>query len=114
MEQQNFSPILINDSYNPETIQLIVDFKKLIEKKNAKLFLTYPCYQASSFDKSLSKIQRVENLLKKNKFTILGTPENYKFADSLMFNSSYHLLKKGVDLRTLRLIEDLKKSIEIN
>jgi hypothetical protein len=51
----------------------------------------------------------IRDELEKN-FTVLGTPERYMMPDSLMFNSSYHPNKKGVDIRTSRLIEDIKSA----
>ena len=45
-------------------------------------------------------------------FELLGYPERYRMNDSLMFDTTYHLSKKGVDLRTQLLIEDIKKSIK--
>ena len=62
-------------------------------------------------DKDL-KIELVESKLKENGFIIISKPERYKIADSMMYNSPYHLIKKGVDYRTLLLIEDLKKIVK--
>ena len=80
-----------------------------IEKKNATLFVTYPSYQATSYDKSIKQIKRVEKELMNNNLELLGTPERYRMQDTMMFDTPYHLLKKGVDFRTELLIEDLKK-----
>ena len=49
-------------------------------------------------------------MLKKWRFNLLSNPERYIIPDSLIFNSEYHLTKKGVDMRTFLLIEDLKKA----
>jgi hypothetical protein len=110
MQQQNFkSDETIRENYNTNTIKLIDDFRIELEKKRAHLFITYPSYQASSFDKSIKQVKRVEKELIINNFEILGTPERYRIPDSLMFNNSYHLLKTGVDYRTKLLIEDIKQ-----
>ena len=110
MQQQNFPPSeTIKTSYNSNTIKLIDAFRIELEQKGASLFVTYPSYQASSFDKSIKQIKRVEKELINNNFELLGTPERYRIPDKMMFNSTYHLLKIGVDYRTELLIEDLKK-----
>lgn len=110
MQQQKFpSDNTIKTNYNSNTIKLIDNFKTEIEKKCAKLFITYPSYQASSFDKNKEQISRVEKELLNNNFELLGTPERYRIPDYMMFNSSYHLLKRGVDYRTELLIEDIKQ-----
>ena len=110
MQQKEFSPAdTIKTNYNPNAIKLINNFRVKIEKKNATLFVTYPSYQATSYDKSIKQIKKVEKELLENNFILLGTPERYRMPDVMMFNTSYHLLKKGVDYRTELLIEDIKK-----
>jgi hypothetical protein len=99
----------ITCKYNPNAITLINNFRIALEQKGALLLISYPCFQASSYDNSIKQINKVENELMNNKFILLGTPQRYRMADSLMFNSPYHLLKNGVDYRTELLIEDIKK-----
>lgn len=98
----------IEEDYNPNTIKIIDDFRIEAKKKNASLYITYPSFQASSFDNNIKKIKKVENELINNGFLILGYPERYRMNDSLMFNTTYHLSYEGVDLRTKLLIEDIK------
>ena len=110
MKQQKFSSAdTIRSIYNPDAIKLIDSFRIELEKKGAKLFITYPSYQASSYDKSINQIKKIEQELLENNFELLGTPERFRIPDAMMFNSSYHLLKKGVDYRTELLIEDIEK-----
>ena len=110
MKQQKFPSFdAIRNTYNPNAIKLINKFKNELENKGAKLYITFPSYQATSYDKSIKQIKRVEKELISNKFQLLGTPERYRMPDTMMFNTPYHLLKKGVDYRTKLLIEDIKK-----
>jgi hypothetical protein len=110
MQQKEFSSAdTIKTKYNPNAIKLLNNFRVKIEKKDATLFVTYPSYQATSYDKSIKQIKKVEKELLENNFILLGTPERYRMPDTMMFNTSYHLLKKGVDYRTELLIEDIKK-----
>ena len=110
MEQKEFpSYDEKTDGYNANAIKLIDDFRVKLEKKGATLFVTYPSLQASSYDKNIKQIKRVEKELMNNNFELLGTPERYRMQDTMMFNTPYHLLKKGVDFRTELLIEDIKK-----
>lgn len=96
------------DDFNPQIIDRIKDFEKIVEEKGARLYLTYPSYLDASFHKSEDIIATIRAELEKN-FTVLGTPERYMMPDSLMFDTSYHTNKKGADVRTARLIEDIKK-----
>lgn len=115
MKQREFPTAnKIKERYNSNSIKLINEFRIGLVEKGASLFISYPCYQASSFDKNIKQIKKIQKELKKNNFKILGTPERYRMDDSLMFNTPYHLLKKGVNLRTKLLIEDLKINSIIN
>ena len=109
MEQTKIVPSNgIETDYNPHTIKLIDDFRSELKKKKASLYITYPSYQATSFDNNIRQIKKVENELINSGFELLGFPERYRMNDSLMFNSTYHLSKEGLDLRTQLLIEDIK------
>ena len=111
MQQRKFRPAdSIGGVYNPNTIKLIDKFRFELEKKRARLFITYPPFQATSYDRIINQIKRVEKELKDNDFELLGTSERYRISDTMMFDSPYHLLKKGVDYRTQLLIADLRKA----
>lgn len=110
LDQQKYQPDgVIHDEYNPNAIKLIAQFQSDLEKKGAKLFVTFPSYQASSYDENVNSITRIQEEFYRNGFEVLGTPERYRMPNSMMFNSSYHLLKKGVDYRTGLLIDDIKE-----
>jgi hypothetical protein len=89
----------------------LIDFRNIVYSKKARLYITFPCYQEISFKNAAIQVKEVEQKFKKYGFNLLSEPERYIFPDSLLFNGPYHLIKKGVDLRTLLLIEDLKKVI---
>jgi hypothetical protein len=94
---------------NSDSYIALKKFGADLKKRGAVLFVTFPCYQAKSFEESRSQIKDIEKRLEENGFELLGNPERYKMNDSLIFNTPYHLTKKGADFRTLLLIEDLKK-----
>lgn len=115
MQKQEFQPYeQIKEQLNYETIILIKKFYKDIKQKEAILLISYPCYQATSFDNSINQIQKVEQLLEESELPIIGTANRYKIPEYLMFNTPYHLNKKGVDYRTKLLIEDVKKAKSLN
>lgn len=109
MEQEAYTQTdTIIGAYNPDAVLLIEQFKEQVLSRGARLFITYPSYQYSAYVQDSTDIAFVERELQKLNIPILGTPERYAFADSLMFNSCYHLLKEGLDQRTERLIGDLR------
>lgn len=99
----------IAGEFNYSVIDELLIFKKNLQEKGAKLYITFPGYQATSFKNCGEQIEKVEAELKGKGFLLLGTPERYKIADSLMFDTPYHLSKTGLDYRTRLLIDDLKE-----
>jgi hypothetical protein len=95
--------------YNPEVMKGIKKYSRKFQKKGAALLISFPCYQDISFQNSEKAIKKVEQEYIDAGFIVLGTPERYRMRDSFMLNTSYHLNKKGVDLRTGLLIEDIRK-----
>jgi hypothetical protein len=110
-ERKWFAPSKLNYKFkfNMDVIQKIKDFQNQVSAKGATMLISYPSFQDISFSNSKDLIKRVEEELLKTDFIILGTPERYMMPDSLMFNSTYHLNKKGVDYRTQLFIEDFKE-----
>jgi len=102
-----YNPIL--EEFNPNVIEELKEFKKNIMSKGAFLYMTFPGLQASSFEILRDQIIRVQSELIKGGFVLLGSPERFKFSDSLIYDAPYHLTKVGLDLRTHLLIEDLEK-----
>ena len=51
--------------------------------------------------------QRLKEELLAHGLTVIGDPARYRFADSLFYDSWYHLRGRGRALRTERMIEDL-------
>ncbi len=100
----------IHGKFNNALVEELVDYKKSIENKGAKLLICFPSYQATSYDINRTFIKEIERNLIQNKFSILGNPERYRFNDSLFFNSTYHLNKQGVNHRTSLLLEDIQSA----
>lgn len=96
-------------NYNQKAIGLLVDFQKRLQEKKAILLITFPPYQASSFKNTQQQIKQVVNGLQSAPLNIISTPETYMMPDSLMFDSPYHLIKKGIDQRTQLVISDVKR-----
>lgn len=89
-----------------QLLRAILAFHKEVKAKGGKLFLSFPGMQLSSLENNLELINEVCQYYESTGIPILGTPKRYGMADSLLFDSPYHLNKKGADLRTKLLIED--------
>jgi len=111
MEQQEFAPFgAINAEFNSDVLKYIEEFNIDLKRKGATLLVSFPGFQETSFNKSKIAIQKLKDELLKSSLLIIGTPDRYKIPDSLMFDTPYHLNKKGVDYRTKLLIEDIEKA----
>lgn len=98
------------NSPNRYAVQQLQAFNAQIKQKGAMLFVSFPSLQHASFETSKTSIAEINLLLKTSGLNILGNPERYAMADSLIFDTPYHLNYSGVIARTTRLIEDLRSA----
>lgn len=109
LESREFEPLHpLKNGFNPSIIDEIVKFEAKVSEKGGQVFITYPACQKESVEINQKQISKVERALSDSGLKVLGTVSRYSFPDSLMFEQAYHLSKPGVDLRTYRLIENLR------
>ena len=101
----------IDGGLNQDLFTFLKTFDNDIKKRGARLYITFPCIQKTSFVFNVVQIKHIEKILRESGLTLISSPEKYKMEDSLMFDSSYHLIKTGVDLRTNNLIRDIKQEM---
>ncbi|MBA4053674.1 MAG: hypothetical protein C0490_03080 [Marivirga sp.] len=100
------SPLPIR--YDAYAFDILKDFESRAKEKGVTLLITFPAIQQASFKIQYAGIKSIEREFNKRNFHVMGYPERYIMSDTLIFDTPYHLIKKGVDLRTELLIEDLK------
>jgi hypothetical protein len=94
--------------FNDGAVADIKAFEQRLRERGAVLYLSFPGFQAASFANMRAQIAEVETKLRASGLLLLGTPERYAMPEEYMFDTPYHLTKAGVDLRTRRLIADLR------
>ena len=99
----------IGKDFNPDILMTLLQYNKFLKTKKATLFISFPPFQKSSYDNNKTQIKNIYKKIEESNLPIISNYENYVMPDSLMFDSPYHLIKKGVDVRTNRFIIDLKK-----
>lgn len=82
----------------------INNFNTFIKKQEAKMFILPPCL----YDKVYYSMKEITDKISKKIQNRYFVPRNYIFDAKLCFDSPYHLIKKGVDIRTKQLIKDLE------
>lgn len=112
LKKEDFKPFdHIVGNLNQEVFKEIKEFQTKIVKRKAVMFISYPGYQYTSFQNSKNNIKQIVNQFYRYNFNRIGSPEEYMIPDSLMFNTPYHLQKKGVDFRTNLLIYHIKQQL---
>ncbi len=107
-------PLTGEEGLLDEAITAIQDFKRFTESQSATFVMSPPVYQQSSYDNQAPIIRRIFEEIGKSDIPIIARPEKYRFPDSLFFDTNSHLIKKGVDLRTAMLIDDLRAVVKDN
>ncbi len=102
----------LNFSYRYwEGINLLNEFNKYAKFKGVNVFYLYPTIAISQYTEHLTSIDSLEaDLAKELSIEIIGKPTSFVFADSLYFDTFYHLTKEGKKNRTKELISLLSKN----
>lgn len=88
------------------------EFYKYAVEHGAKVYFTYPSYPETEFEKNEKAIMNFDEQLKANlKIPMISTVKDFIFADSLFFDTVYHLNKEGREIRTDRTIAILKEKV---
>ena len=112
-DKKNFAPYKkLSGKFNEKVVESLQDFEKALKTRQAELLITYPSFDEVSFDNCSEEIDAVQSALSEAGLRVMGTPERYRMPTKMMFDTAYHLNKDGVDLRTTRLIDDLKSELE--
>lgn len=92
-----------------ETVDLLNEFSDKCKLKGARCFLSFPPYPESEYVKHQKLLNNIyKTIANKTVMPILGTPSEMLFADSMFWDTQYHLLQQGPAERTKRLIQQLK------
>lgn len=109
---KNIPLAIINDKVSMHlAIADMNAFYEKMKKRGVEVYYSYPSYAQSSYDQDQAIISQLSREFKKEaRFPILGTQQDFVFADSLCQDMVYHLNAQGRDIRTQKLIDLLKKS----
>lgn len=97
------------EAFDEDIVNHFVKFKENLSSRNIQLYVTYPGFQESSFNNMRLQIDEVDKTLMNKGFYVISRPENYIMPDSLVYDTPAHLVKAGIDIRTAKLIKDLRK-----
>jgi hypothetical protein len=113
MENQPFSPNSPLEKINPRYLKQFFRFTTLFAERGIKVIVSYPSLEETSFRNSAQFIQELDAAFRaKETIQVISNPEAYCFPTDYFYDSVYHLNAKGREIRTARLIEDLKGYLE--
>jgi hypothetical protein len=94
-----------------QAFDLLEEFRKEVEAKGARLLITFPALHSATYVRQEPGIKAIQRELQRRGLPLLGNPERYVMHDSVIFDTPYHFIKKGVDYRTQLLVEDLRYAL---
>lgn len=110
MEPCDFEPMPVKGNFNEKVIDKLKAFERIATQKGAEVYVTFPCIDEMTFSIYKEKILRVEKCLIDKDFSVLGDATKYVMPKELMFNTAYHLNKKGLGYRTKLFIDDYRNA----
>lgn len=95
-------------------IKPIINFNKYCQKNGIEFYMTFPniMYSEKLYQqKYLNFYEELILFYKNNNIKYIDYPTNTIFDKSLFYDSQYHLNQNGMDIRTKKLIDIIKKNI---
>ena len=94
---------------NVDMIKYLATYCHKAEEKGATVYVAYPSMYDKGFEASEEFIEAVIAEMKEQHILLIGSPYENQFTKDYMYDTNYHLNKKGVDRRTSIFIKDLKE-----
>lgn len=92
-------------------IELLNEFQEYANSNNITTYFMFANYPNSEYMENKDVLLQYENDVKNDlHITVLTDMEDFIFNDSLFFDTSYHLNRNGRNIRTIKLIEILKRN----
>ena len=103
--------VIINkDLISREMLDYINNYNKYIVSKGAKLFITYPALDEQVIVSTDEDVQNFSIALGNElNAPIISEISNYIMPSKYFYDTDYHLNNEGTDIRTERLINDIKQ-----
>ncbi len=93
-------------------IALLNKFNSEMKSKKVKVYFCYPSYAKTEYLRNKIAINKLKKDINEDlELPILGSLNNFLFADSLFFDTIYHLGKNGRQQRTQKMLAFLKKQL---
>jgi len=92
-------------------IKILSKFYEKAKVKGVEVYMVYPCFIHSMYEQTTEEIAILEDYYADLPFPVLGKPKDYAYADSLFFDTVYHLNKQGRERWSRELVDLLSERI---
>lgn len=103
--------LLFAERPSAEIIKEIVKELHLFENDGVKVLFIPPCYAETCYNMSEVNIDETVTKLQEEGRAFDVSPKRYCLADTLFWNTAYHLSAEGRDVRTDLIIADIRKAL---
>lgn len=83
-----------------------------LKRKGIRLIYLPPTLIESNYISQKSQIDSLAVFMQNNNIPFRADPKRYVFNDSLFFDTPYHMTSHGAIIRTMNLVEDIKRVIQ--
>lgn len=95
--------------FNAGVLRDINSIESKVRGERAYAYLMFPSYIDRAYATNAAAIDSLQIKLRGMQMPIVGTPRDFVYPGRLMFDSRYHLNREGRRLRTLKVINLLRK-----
>jgi hypothetical protein len=101
----------LENSFDEDLLNYIREFIDYVNSRNAEFVLIFPCLMKTYYEEKYPLMLTVYDKLKRSGIKFNSTPKDYIFPDSYFYDSEYHLNGYGRKVRTLKVIDELQKTV---
>ncbi len=108
-EVLNPSVVYFSNTMDEEATSYIKYVHDFAKSKGLILVYLPPALIESGYQSQKSQLCSLEQFMKDNNIPLQASPGRYAFPDTLFYDTPYHLTMYGAHLRTLKMLEDVKR-----
>ena len=99
---------------NLESINKIKKFQNVAKKQGTITLITWPCILDKTYKINKEKFDEIVSLVSKYCLNIISDKNTYIYSYELFYDTTYHLNKDGIEVRTKSIIKDINNYINKN
>lgn len=105
----DYTNVKIDDSF----CQYFAGKVKEMKEKNCSVIITPAAFTETFYNKNKEHIDLVHKRLSELGCPFIATPDEHAMPDDCAYDTEYHLNKKGIDILTPILIDEIKRELNI-